>query len=414
MVTDPRRREPRLASAAPRVVTACAIACTLAAAAARVDAAAALTPVDVGLSASYLRDNPARPLASDSTGVRLVEVPATLRPFLRDSLLRRRARIELAIDSLNATARLFNARCQQVYDPQTLAWCQQTLTQYQADSQRIELLKLNFNEAVLVARRGSPAYNEPPPPEVVREETRFRDNPRQWLTERRQVVREAVRRNRAWTDRISRLLEAPQPPERRYEMTPLSDLWAGDIILVAPPNEQIDPSVATSNELIREVDYRYRVIMELARGRLLDAATQDRQPASHAMTFLGSIHGVRMYLSEQPGGSRMLDERAFLREYAARQIYVARPQAVVDGRRLWSAARNTAIRNPRDYGLFGDRAVCSERAGIVVARATGLNLDPDRPGPIDITPGDFFDAQGNVGKHFVITGLRITGVPQER
>lgn len=351
--------------------------------------------------------------ARDSLGTRLAEVPPSLRQPIRDSLLQRRAAIADSVDSLNGRANAFNARCREIRDPGTLAWCERALAQYKADSPRIELLKLNFNEAVREASRRGLRINEPPPPAVTTEQTRFRDNPQQWLNERREAVRAAVNEKRNWTDRILRILTGPQT-ERRYATTPLAALAAGDVILIAPINEQLDPTSAAGSEFTQELDYRYRVVTTLLRGRLVDAATQDRQPASHALTFLGSIHGVRMYLSEQPGGSRILDERAFLREYGARQMYVARPQAVVDGRRLWSAARNTAVRNARDYGLFGDRAVCSERAGIVVARATGLNLDPDRPGPIDITPGDFFDAQGNVGKHFVITGLRITGVPQER
>ena len=50
------------------------------------------------------------------------------------------------------------------------------------------------------------------------------------------------------------------------------------------------------------------------------------------------------------------------------------------------------------------RVVCSERAGIAVAKATGLDLQTRRLGPIDITPGDFFDAQ-SVGKYFVVSPL---------
>lgn len=374
------------------------------------------------LATDSIADIAARACRNERTegGVRMCRIPTELPPDVQERLRQREAALHRRLDEMDAARDQINSRCGGgVTDPTTIERCRRDAREYGTAASEIEIGKINFNDEVIAAirahharrpRRPPPA----PPPATAGEAARLRDNPTEWLSERREAVREAVRRNRAWTDRITHLLEAPQPPGRRYEMTSLSDLSAGDILLVAPPNEQIDPSVATSNELIREVDYRYRVIIELAQGRLLDAATQERQPASHALTFLGSIHGVRMYLSEQPGGSRILDERAFLREYGARQMYVARPQAVVDGKRLWSAARNTAIRNPRDYGLFGDRAVCSERAGIVVARATGLNLDPDRPGPVDITPGDFFDAQGNVGKHFVITGLRITGVPQER
>lgn len=49
---------------------------------------------------------------------------------------------------------------------------------------------------------------------------------------------------------------------------------------------------------------------------------------------------------------------------------IAKPQAKVDGRALWEAAREAALKSESDYGLFGDKLVCSERAAVVVAKAT--------------------------------------------
>ena len=58
-----------------------------------------------------------------------------------------------------------------------------------------------------------------------------------------------------------------------------------------------------------------------------------------------------------------------------------------------------------DYGVLGKDAVCSERAGFAVAKASGVDLKGHHLGPIDITPGDYFDKE-SVGKYFIISPLK--------
>jgi hypothetical protein len=90
---------------------------------------------------------------------------------------------------------------------------------------------------------------------------------------------------------------------------------------------------------------------------------------------------------------------------------IAKPQAKVDGRALWEAAREAALKSESDYGLFGDKLVCSERAAVVVAKATGTAMHRENHGfgiygPIDITPADFFDEK-HVGKYFLVSTYAI-------
>lgn len=333
---------------------------------------------------------------------------------MRGQLLARRAAIEKSIDALGATAEEFNRRCGSIAPGATdlAARCRTDFDNYNREARNLEAAKLNFNERVREAMRHGLHIEEPPSPMVQREQARLRDNPRGWLNERRDAVRQAVQANAAWTSDVLSLLNSPPEQQRRLEITRLADLAAGDVILVAPPSEQLDPVGNVASEKTRELDLQYRIASAFVKGRFASAARQQIEPASHALAVLGEIGGVRMYYSQDVGGSRVIDERQFLREYGAREMFVGRPQAPVDGRKVWSTARNAAVRNPKDYGVGEDKYVCSERAGIIVGRATGLNLDTDRFGPVDITPGDFFDRAGNVGKHFVITRLRITAVPR--
>lgn len=187
---------------------------------------------------------------------------------------------------------------------------------------------------------------------------------------------------------------------------PLSGLKAGDVVLVAPVSEQIDAGGAVSGASIQALDYLTRVTSDLANGGLARAADTEARPASHALAFVGVVDGKMLFLNHNPGKpSRIVDYREVLVEYGAREMFVARPQAPVDGRALWAAAQEQT-----GYGLLGDRVLCSERVGVALARA-GVPLEGDRIGPVDITPGDFFDRENNVGKHFVVTRLRISGVP---
>lgn len=189
----------------------------------------------------------------------------------------------------------------------------------------------------------------------------------------------------------------------------LSGLKPGDVVLVAPASAQIDAAGATSARAIQAADYLTRVASDFANGGLAGAASTEARPASHALAFVGVVDGRMLFLNHNPGRpSQIVDYREVLVEYGTREMFVARPQAPVDGRALWAAAQEQT-----GYGLTGDRVLCSERVGVALARA-GVPLNSDRIGPVDITPGDFFDRENNVGKHFVVTRLRITGVPPRR
>lgn len=189
---------------------------------------------------------------------------------------------------------------------------------------------------------------------------------------------------------------------------PLSGLNPGDVVLVAPASGHRDVAGAVSGGAIQAGDYLRRVATDFAEGGLARAATTEAQPASHALAFVGVVDGRMLFLNHNPGRpSEIVDYRQVLVEYGGREMFVARPQLPVDGRALWQAAQDQI-----GYGVVADRVVCSERVGLAIARATGIALGHDRLGPIDITPGDFFDRENNVGKHFVVTRLRITGVPR--
>jgi len=357
---------------------------------------------------------------SDSTGTRVLPVPATLEPTVRASLNRERERLLTLVDSLNVTLTRFNARCGAI-DPRDgakMASCQAESNSLDAAIADVETRKVLFNARLTTvvdsARAAAAAQRvaraEPPTPTVdpaaQAEQHALETNPKGWLAQRATAVRAAVVANAQWTKALVAAIREGGAPEPRYQITRLSALSAGDVILVAPEDPRRSVADAALGGAIQKADLLVRSASDLASGRAFQSA-QRVAPVSHALTFVRSVQGKLLFLDHTSEGSRVLDEREFLRHYGAREMYVARPEAVVDGRVLWTEARRAAVLHRSDYGLFGSDVVCSERAGIAVARAAGLALG-DRLGPVDITPGDFFDRTGNAGKHFAITRLRIT------
>ncbi len=342
-------------------------------------------------------------------------VPRTLPAGVRAALDGQRARLESAVDRMNDTIAAFNRRCGSVRadDAGAVAWCRGEQGRLLPIIQGIEAQKVAFNAAVdsatVRSTRRRPGIDEiyVPSPVVAQENATLARDPAAWLAAAQRQVHAAVQSSKEWTRGMLRAIDELSPPEPQYRITRLANLEPGDILLVAPTDPRRDASGASLSAAIQGADFLTRVSSDRASGRALQAARQTVTPASHALTFVRDVDGTFLFLDHTLEGSRVLDDRAFLLKYGARELYVARPNEVVDGRALWSAAREAATQQKSDYGLFGKNVVCSERAGLAVARVTGQTPN-HRLGPVDITPGDFFDAQGATGKHFTVTRLYIT------
>jgi len=232
---------------------------------------------------------------------------------------------------------------------------------------------------------------------VQREEDEFNQMQEVWLRRQEDQIREAARQQRQWTEEVMAALESIEVPSPfLYRPKTMRDLRPGDILLVTPEGK-------LGRNIVRG-DFLIRATSDLADGRIFKGAHSGKAPVSHALTFVKSVNGKLLFLDHTKEGSRILDEKELLRKYGHRGAFVARPQVLVDGRILWEAARTAALEKKSDFGLLGRNAVCSERAAWAVARATGLPLENGRLGPVDVTPGDFFDPEGT-GVYFLVSPL---------
>jgi hypothetical protein len=244
---------------------------------------------------------------------------------------------------------------------------------------------------------------------VQKEQEEFDKMNEAWLKRQQEFIREAANQDRKWKNEVLASIKAIRVPSPVFTPKTLDDLHPGDILLIAP-----DDSL-TSQGIVR-VDPLYRAIDYFSSGHVSEPEVKKGR-VSHALAVVRTVNGEILFLDHTGEGSRILNREDYVRKYGQREFYVARPQAKVDGRELWGAAREAALKKNSDYGLFGQNVVCSERAAIAVAKATQLPLQDEhhrlgkRLGPVDITPNDFFDGE-HVGKYFLISGSPI--LPSEK
>lgn len=231
---------------------------------------------------------------------------------------------------------------------------------------------------------------------VARERDEFDRMNQAWLRAQEELIRQSVNSNRAWRRALLESLQNIQVPPPAHRPRSLNDLLPGDVLLFAPEQGW--------SEAIPPADYFYRVASDLARGEVHAAVGRRPTPVSHALAFVKQVNGVMLFLDHTHEGSRILDGRELARKYKNRKTYVARPETVTDGKLLWAAAKRAALRNRPYFGVLPGQLVCSEQACATIARASGSGLGNNRLGPIDITPGDFFDPEAT-GKYFIVSPL---------
>jgi hypothetical protein len=219
-----------------------------------------------------------------------------------------------------------------------------------------------------------------------------------WLRRQQELIRQSVAHDNKWRNEVLASITALRVPNPAARPRELDDLRPGDVLLIGPDDSFIAGAIKRADPLYRALDSL--VSNNVSREELRYGK------ASHVLTFIRKVKEERLFLDHTSEGSRILNEQELLRRYGNRPAYIAKPQAKVDGRKLWEIAREAALQKKSDYGLLGSSVVCSERAAIAVAKASGVAMDKERHvfglGAIDITPADFFDDK-HVGKYFLVS-----------
>ncbi|MBN1140982.1 MAG: hypothetical protein JXB25_04170 [Deltaproteobacteria bacterium] len=235
-------------------------------------------------------------------------------------------------------------------------------------------------------------------PVVRQEQDDFDRMQAQWLRNQQELIRQSVAHNRKWRNEALDSIQRTKVPNPAARPQAMDDLQPGDVLLIGPDDSLIAGAIKKADPLYRALDY-------FAAGRV-SAPKAEQGKATHVLTFVKKVKGKMLFLDHTLEGSRILDEEALTQKYGNRSLYIAKPQAKIDGRKLWEAAREAALKKKSDYGLVGASVVCSERAAIAVAKASDLKMDKEQHGfglgPVDITPSDFFDEK-HVGKFFLIS-----------
>ncbi len=333
----------------------------------------------------------------------LVEVPDTVLDPERTTLQQARRALYTRLSGLQQRGQVFNAACANIEKGSAT---EQSCRQKQVELSSLRSAYIDDAEAFNARVRGVKTTDL----EIEIERKRFREAHNEWLKEKEQIVRAAVAAGADWTKDVLLALRYGRPAQTEGRPESLKDLKPGDILLVAPPINS--GAGAAFSRLVAIADQFYT-------GRIFTTG-QTASPASHALTFIGRTADGRMLFLDHTSkrGSHIIGETEFRQEYVQRTMFVAKPQTVVNGRELLQAALDAAkdAGSPHipgsNFGVLGKNdAVCSERAALVVARASGkdeIYKDNRRLGPVDITPADFFDNK-HIGKYFVISAITDVG-----
>jgi hypothetical protein len=219
------------------------------------------------------------------------------------------------------------------------------------------------------------------------------DNPAQFkydvLTDYSKVFNERVQGQNDTAQGIIRSLKIKEPPSPTKN---ISDLAAGDVILIAPNG--------TMSSILNKVD-RW-------------ASDSSNSPASHTATYLGEKYGKRFFLNNTPEeGPVIMEEKDFLAKYYGRDMNVAtlvgEPLSKHEGEELWKGAKEMA--KAGGYGIKAlpatngnDNMVCSESSRWLLLRA-GRNVpetkDEIKKPFVKFSPADFYDEQ----QYFIVHRL---------
>lgn len=341
----------------------------------------------------------------------IMEVPESLPAPQREGLTAQKVRLVNERKEIREKAAAHNRQCTGVEENSPLAaTCadEQAVLQDRIKTYSEEVKKYNerIKTALAEASRGVAESSSP----LVRKEQQEFDQMRsEWLRKQQELIKQKADGDKEWTNEVLASITELRVPSPVFRPKALDDLRPGDVLLVAP-----DDSLLASG--ITVVDPFYRALDYFSAG---DVSAPDLKQGrvSHALTFVRTVNGEMLFLDHTKEGSRILSKDAYIRKYGQRAMYIARPQAKVDGGKLWEVAREAAMQKKSDYGLIGKNVVCSEKAAIAVAIATGVPVDKERHrlrtypgltilGPVDITPNDFFDDK-HAGKYFVVSASPI-------
>jgi len=228
---------------------------------------------------------------------------------------------------------------------------------------------------------------------VMKEQSYYEQRSKEWLQKQQKLVKDAVDSEEKRDKEILSAIMQDKVPTSLPKN--LKDLNPGDVILFKKGEGAFSNAIPYGDLLLRWM-----------RDKSIKSKKYD---ISHSIVYLKTVNGKRLYLDHQLGDkfARVIDEDLFLKRYEKRLSYVARPKALLSGKKLWDAAKGSALKDNTPYGVFGTSIVCSEigRFAVIEASAKKLSfLDNEWWGPVGMTPADFIDPATR-GRYFTISTL---------
>ncbi len=241
----------------------------------------------------------------------------------------------------------------------------------------------------------------PVDPKVLQEQDEFVKMNAAWMRNQKKLIQQRLEEPNKWCSAIYTSLKTKAPP---LPYKKFNELQAGDVLLIG-----LDKSL--ESKAIRWSD---RV-----------SSWEWESPASHTVLYLKEVNGKKLFLDNtKDEGQRVITGEEFLKRYGPREAYVAQPLSKIQGAKLWTAARELAIKelasertksknliDKTNYGLYGDdNMVCSEADRWALIRAGQVIPETGSPFKkflgVYFGPANFYSDE----QHFLVSPLG--GVPE--
>ena len=318
----------------------------------------------------------------------LSEIPNAISSTAKANLNHSKSLLNKRWDVIVTKVGVHNQKCQNVaVNSQISTTCRKNMSKLQSELASYIKDVEQFNMDIVNTSKNSKSEI------VMKEQSDYEKRSKKWLLKQQNLIKDAVASEEEHDKEILSAIMQDKVPISLPKN--LDDLNPGDVILFKKGEGAFSNAIPYGDLLLRWM-----------RDKSVKSKKYD---ISHSIVYLKTVNGKRLYLDHQLGDkfARVINEDMFLKRYENRLSYVARPKALLSGKKLWDAAKGSALKDNTPYGVFGTSIVCSEigRFAVIEASAKKLSfLDNEWWGPVGMTPADFIDPETR-GRYFTISNL---------
>ncbi|NQY93243.1 MAG: hypothetical protein HRT43_03675, partial [Campylobacteraceae bacterium] len=252
----------------------------------------------------------------------LVEIPDGLSSSQNEKFTHSKSLLDKRWDVIFTKVNSHNQKCQNVASNTQLAsTCRKKMGDLQSE------LALYIKDVEKFNKDIESIIKNTKPLIVLKEQEDYEKRSNEWLLKQQDLIRKAVASEKKRDKEMLTAIKKDKVP--KFTQKKLNDLKPGDVILLKKGEGTFSQTIPYGDVLLRWM-----------REKSLKPKTYG---ISHSVVYLKTVNGKRLYLDHQLDDkfARVIDEDLFLERYEKRLSFIARPKALVNGKKLWEAAKSS-------------------------------------------------------------------------